>query len=58
MHSGRAGSFFPNDRKKDDSQLTKISHDATKTTVEQVKDIATQVSDQPHPRKWNILQPL
>mmetsp|Transcript_32465 Transcript_32465/g.54483 ORF Transcript_32465/g.54483 Transcript_32465/m.54483 type:complete len:356 (+) Transcript_32465:232-1299(+) len=43
VHSGRAGSFFPNDRKKDDSQLTKISHDATKTTVEQVKDIATQV---------------
>uniref|UniRef100_A0A7S0N3C6 MPN domain-containing protein n=1 Tax=Pyramimonas obovata TaxID=1411642 RepID=A0A7S0N3C6_9CHLO len=44
VHSGRAGSFFtPAERKKDDSQLTKISHDATKMTVEQIKDITSQV---------------
>lgn len=43
-HSGRVGSFFyPSEKKKEESQLTKISHDSTKTTVEQVKGIASQV---------------
>jgi COP9 signalosome complex subunit 5 len=42
-HSGRTGAFYLPDKKKDDSQLAKISHDAAKTTVEQVKDIASQV---------------
>eukprot|EP00241_Pyramimonas_parkeae_P005163 CAMPEP_0114247656 /NCGR_PEP_ID=MMETSP0058-20121206/13141_1 /TAXON_ID=36894 /ORGANISM="Pyramimonas parkeae, CCMP726" /LENGTH=349 /DNA_ID=CAMNT_0001360981 /DNA_START=46 /DNA_END=1095 /DNA_ORIENTATION=- len=43
-HSGRSSGFFmPNERKKDDSQLAKISHDSTKTTVEQIKEIASQV---------------
>jgi len=43
-HSGRTGAFYlPTDKKKDDSQLAKISHDSTKTSVEQVKDIASLV---------------
>jgi COP9 signalosome complex subunit 5 len=52
-HSGRTGAFYlPTDKKKDDSQLAKISHDSTKTSVEQVKDIASLVRG-PTQRSWN-----
>ena len=43
-HSGRAAGFFmPSERKKDDSQLAKVAHDATNTTVDQLKDVVSQV---------------
>eukprot|EP01114_Cavostelium_apophysatum_P003471 TRINITY_DN1336_c0_g1_i1.p1 TRINITY_DN1336_c0_g1~~TRINITY_DN1336_c0_g1_i1.p1 ORF type:complete len:332 (-),score=68.94 TRINITY_DN1336_c0_g1_i1:59-1054(-) len=41
--SGRMGGFFSPDKKKEESQLAKLSKDSTKVALEQVTGIMTQV---------------
>jgi len=41
-HSGRMGAYFT-ERKKEESQLAKITKDSSKTTIEQVHGLITQV---------------
>jgi len=44
QHSGRMGyNFFASDKKKEESQLSKLTKDATKTTMEQVHGLMSQV---------------
>eukprot|EP01090_Pellita_catalonica_P014270 TRINITY_DN3590_c0_g2_i1.p1 TRINITY_DN3590_c0_g2~~TRINITY_DN3590_c0_g2_i1.p1 ORF type:complete len:338 (+),score=67.30 TRINITY_DN3590_c0_g2_i1:106-1119(+) len=44
QHSGRMGGlFFPSDKKKEESQLAKVTRDSTKTAIEQVHGLVTQV---------------
>jgi len=43
QHSGRMGGFFP-EKKKEESQLSKVTKDATKTAVEQVHSLMNQVN--------------
>jgi len=42
-HSGRMGGFFVPEKKKDDSQLSKITKDSSKVALEQVTGVMTQV---------------
>jgi len=42
QHSGRMG-YFMQDKKKDDSQLSKLTRDSSKVAIEQVTGIMTQV---------------
>jgi len=42
-HSGRMGGYFMPDRKKEESQLSKLTKDSTKVAVEQVTAVMTQV---------------
>ncbi len=42
-HGGRLGSFFAPEKKKEESQLTKLTKDTTKTTIEQVHGLISQV---------------
>jgi len=43
VHSGRMGGFFVPEKKKDDSQLSKITKDSSKVALEQVTGVMTQV---------------
>jgi COP9 signalosome complex subunit 5 len=42
-HSGRMGSFMFSEKKKEESQLAKLTKDSTKTTMEQVHGLMSQV---------------
>jgi len=42
-HSGRMGSFMMGEKKKDESQLSKLTKDAVKTTMETVHGLMSQV---------------
>jgi len=42
-HSGRMGGYLLSDKKKDESQLSKLTKDSTKTTIEQVHGLMSQV---------------
>jgi COP9 signalosome complex subunit 5 len=42
-HSGRMGGFFMPEKKKDESQLSKITKDSSKVALEQVTGVMTQV---------------
>jgi len=42
-HSGRMGGFFIPEKKKEDSQLSKITKDSSKVAIEQVTGVMTQV---------------
>jgi len=42
-HSGRMGSYFVPDRKKEESQLSKLTKDGCKVAIEQITGIMTQV---------------
>jgi len=42
-HSGRMGGYFLQEKKKEDSQFSKLTKDSTKVAVEQVTAIMTQV---------------
>jgi len=42
-HSGRMGSFMMGEKKKEESQLSKLTKDAVKTTMEQVHGLMSQV---------------
>jgi len=42
-HSGRMGGYFPTDKKKEESQLSKLAKDSTKVALEQVTGVMTQV---------------
>jgi len=42
-HSGRMGGFFVPEKKKDESQLSKITKDSSKVAMEQVTGVMTQV---------------
>eukprot|EP01103_Thecamoeba_quadrilineata_P006839 TRINITY_DN16575_c0_g1_i1.p1 TRINITY_DN16575_c0_g1~~TRINITY_DN16575_c0_g1_i1.p1 ORF type:complete len:327 (+),score=41.64 TRINITY_DN16575_c0_g1_i1:1-981(+) len=42
-HSGRMGGFFLPERKKEESQLSKLTKDGAKTTIEQVHGMMSQV---------------
>lgn len=44
QHPGRAGGYHLPEKKKEDSQLSKLTKDCTKTTVEQVNGLITQVA--------------
>jgi len=44
QHSGRMGGlFYPSEKKKEESQLAKVTKDSTKTSIEQVHGLITQV---------------
>jgi len=43
QHSGRMGGYFMPEKKKEDSQLSKLTRDSSKVAVEQVTGIMTQV---------------
>jgi len=42
-HSGRMGGFFIPEKKKEDSQLSKITKDSSKVAIEQITGVMTQV---------------
>lgn len=42
-HSGRMGGYFLPDKKKEESQLTKIARDSVKTTLEQAHGVMAEV---------------
>jgi COP9 signalosome complex subunit 5 len=42
-HSGRMGGFFMPERKKEESQLSKLTRDSSKVALEQVTGVMTQV---------------
>jgi len=42
-HSGRMGGFFMPEKKKEDSQISKITKDSSKVAMEQVTGVMTQV---------------
>jgi len=42
-HSGRMSSFFGSEKKKEESQLTKLTKDSAKLTIEQVHGLIAQV---------------
>jgi len=42
-HSGRMGGYFMPDKKKDESQLSKLTKDSSKVALEQVTAVMTQV---------------
>jgi len=42
-HSGRMGGYFLPEKKKEESQLTKISRDSIKTTLEQANGMMSEV---------------
>jgi len=42
-HSGRMGGFFMPEKKKEDSQISKITKDSSKVALEQVTGVMTQV---------------
>jgi COP9 signalosome complex subunit 5 len=42
-HSGRVGSFLLGDKAKEESQLSKVSKDSSKTSIEQVNGLMSQV---------------
>jgi len=43
VHSGRMGSYFLPERKKEESQLSKLTRDSSKVAIEQITGIMTQV---------------
>jgi COP9 signalosome complex subunit 5 len=43
QHSGRVGGYFMPEKKKEDSQLLKLTKDSSKVAIEQVTGIMTQV---------------
>lgn len=42
-HSGRIGSYFVHEKKKEESQLSKVTKDSSKTSIEQVNGLMSQV---------------
>jgi len=42
-HSGRMGGYFMPEKKKDESQLAKLTKDSSKVALEQVTGVMTQV---------------
>jgi len=42
-HSGRMGGYLAPEKKKEESQLAKLTKDSTKTTIEQVHGLMAQV---------------
>jgi len=42
-HSGRMGGYLFSEKKKEESQLAKLTRDSTKLTIEQVHGLMSQV---------------